>query len=58
MLIPVIGGQPKTLELGEKGVRSVQIHPNGKEVALEIRQEESSDVVALENFLPPLVEAN
>ena len=52
-IIPVQGGSPRQLDLNVDGVQYLNMHPDGNQVALNVKEEGRTEIIAMENFLPP-----
>jgi Tol biopolymer transport system component len=57
-ILPVHGGEPRKLELGENFVSQIQMHPDGKRVVFWSNNQTAEQVWVLENYLPTLPSKN
>jgi Tol biopolymer transport system component len=53
-LLPIGGGEPRRLDLGESFVSQVQLHPDGKQIAFWSNNQTGEQIWVLENHLPTL----
>ncbi|MBL8294244.1 MAG: PD40 domain-containing protein [Bryobacterales bacterium] len=53
-LLPIRGGEPRRLDLGESFVSQVQLHPDGKQIAFWSNNQTGEQIWVLENHLPTL----
>lgn len=53
-LLPIRGGEPRRLDLGESFVSQVQMHPDGKHIAFWSNNQTGEQIWVLENYLSTL----